>query len=145
MNEKYLKILKRAINHIETIEGKKGLYSLGCTNEDIAEIQLGILNTQVDEKANINMIKEKIIYNDEVVLVLNDYGSKYIFSDQTETEDGWITECVPFKDHHHYIEIILKGDNSKKYVGYAWYNPKESYIEEFNDLNACLDWLTAKQ
>ena len=141
-----LKLLKAAVEHIEFFEEdevENVLKSLGFTKNDLAEIKTEIIINDED-KENVVMVEGKIFHNGEVVWILNNYGSKYIFSDQEETENGWVTECVPFKNYHHYITIDEYA-GEYRCVGYAWYNQYESYIQEFTDLTECLDWLVGEE
>lgn len=141
-NLRMMDLLKRAVEHIEAFEEDEAqlvLYSIGFTKNDLAEIQTEI-HVNDEDKENMNMVTGNIFHNGEVVWILSKLGEKYIFSDQTETEDGWITECVPFKSYNHYISVYEYA-GEYRYVGYAWYNKNESYIQEFKDFEECLDWL----
>lgn len=89
-------------------------------------------------------VKKVHKHNGNIVIELNDEGNKYIFSDQEQNEKscvGWETHNVPFDDQNHYFYEHKSTCNGKRFTGYAWYNPMESYIEEFADLESCLNWL----
>ena len=141
-----MKLLKAAVEHIETFEEDEAenvLKGLGFTKNDLAEIKTEI-HINDEDKENVIMVQGKIFHNGEVVWILSKYGEKYIFSDQEETENGWVTECVPFKNYPHYISIDeYAGDY--RYAGYAWYNKNESYIQTFDDFTECLDWLVGEE
>lgn len=142
----YLKLLRSAVEHIEAFEEDEAenvLKSLGFTKNDLAEIKTEI-HINDEDKKNVTMVEGKIFHNGEVVWILSRAGASYIFSDQEETENGWVTECVPFKNYPHYIEI----DEYKErpmYTGYAWYKKDENYMESFHDLTECLDWLVGEE
>ena len=145
-SSRMMELLKAAVGQIEAFEGDEAenvFKSLGFTKDDLAEIRTEIYINDED-KENISMVQGKIFHNGEIVWILSQYGEKYIFSDQEENERGWVTECVPFKNYHHYISTYEYG-GEYRYVGYAWYNKNESYIQEFTDLTECLDWLVGDE
>ena len=114
---------------------------------DLAYQISGEIFSTVNEINNFDMIQSKIKYNDELILILNKKGAKYIFSDQKyiDNKDTWYTEFVPFKYHNHYISLYKTKNGQMKYIGHAWYSPTESYIQEFYDLKSCVKWLTDKE
>lgn len=141
-NLRMMELLRAAIMQIEAFEDDEAenvLRSLGFTKNDLAEIKTEI-HINDEDKENVIMVQGKIFHNGEVVWLLSKAGERYIFSDQEENERGWATECVPFKNYHHYMSIYEKY-GEYRYVGYAWYNKNESYIQEFKDFTKCLDWL----
>ena len=145
-SSRMMELLKAAVGQIEAFEDDEAenvLKSLGFTKNDLVEIRTEI-HINDEDKKNVSMVIGKIFHNGDIVWILNSYGAKYIFSDQEETERGWQTKCVPFKNYHHYMTIDEYG-GKYRYVGYAWYNQYESYIQEFNDLTECLDWLVGKE
>ena len=108
-----------------------------CTKE--------ILDRIGDDIGNLDMVDEYIVHKGEIIWILNDKGNKYIFSDQRENEDeeganafgqGFITECVPFKNYALYIQIYDGG-----YQVFAWYSKEENYCDCYADWNKCLAWL----
>lgn len=102
------------------------------------------IKSKQDEKNHFDMIKTFIYYNNEMILILNNKGEKWIFSDTVESKDergGYITNNVPFKNHSHYMYIDYSL-GKPKYIGFAWYNQYESYINEFNSFEECASWLT---
>lgn len=142
----YLKLLKAAVEHIEAFEEDEAenvLRGFGFTKNVLAEIKTEI-HINDEDKENVIMVDGKIFHNGEVVWILNKAGEKYIFSDEKETETGYETECVPFKNYHHYISTY-ESCGEYRYVGYAWYNKYESYIQEFDDFMECLDWLVGEE
>lgn len=141
-----MQLLKAAIGQIEAFEEDEAenvLKGLGFTKNDLAELKTEI-HIDDDDMQNVSMVEGKIFHNGEVVWMLSKYGEQYIFSDQEETERGWTTECVPFKNYSHYISTYSY-DGGYRYVGYAWYNKNESYIQEFDDFTECLDWLVGEE
>lgn len=145
-NLRMMKLLQAAVEQIEAFEEDEAenvLKSLGFTKNDLAEIRTEI-HINDEDKENVIMVNGKIFHNGEVIWILNKLGEKYIFSDQEDNGRDWITECVPFKNYHHYISIY-EHCGEYRYVGYAWYNKNESYIQEFTDLTECLDWLVGEE
>ena len=143
---KMMQLLKAAVGQIEAFEEDEAenvLKSLGFTKNDLAEIRTEI-HINDEDKENVVMVEGKIFHNGEVVWILNSYGAKYIFSDQKETEMGWITECVPFKNYSHYIHIDEDRDKPL-YTGFSWYSKIDSYVYDFSDLKECLDWLVGEE
>lgn len=147
MNDlRMMTLLKAAVEHIEAFEEDEAenvFKSLGFTKDDLAEIQTEI-HINDEDKENVIMVQGKIFHKGEIVWILNKLGERYIFSDDEETERGWVTECVPFKNYHHYISTY-ESCGEYRYVGYAWYRKNESYIQEFDDFTECLDWLVGKE
>lgn len=140
----YLKLLRAAVEHIEAFEEDEAenvLKALGFTKNVLAIIKAEI-HIRDEDKGNIFMVEDKIFHNGELVWVLSYEGDKYIFSDEKETETGYETECVPFKNYHHYVYI---DDDNGIYTGYAWYNKYESYVNDFDNLEKCLDWLVGEE
>lgn len=145
-NLRMMELLRAAVKQIEAFEGDEAenvLKSLGFTKNDLAEIQTEI-HINDEDKENIIMVEGKIFHNGEVVWLLNKLGEKYIFSDQEETENGWVTKCVPFKNYSHYIDIDEYREQPL-YTGYAWYGENENYMESFHSLKECLDWLVGEE
>lgn len=145
-NLRMMELLRAAVGQIEAFEEDEAenvLKGLGFTEGDLAEIKTEI-QINDEDKENVAMVQGKIFHNGEVIWILSKYGESYIFSDQEETKTGWTTECVPFKNYHHYISTYEYG-GKYRYVGYAWYNKNESYIKEFDDWTECLDWLVDKE
>ena len=107
----------------------------------------GEIFATVDEINNLDMIQTIIKYHNELIVVLNNKGAKYIFSDQKyiDGKDKWYTECVPFKYHNHYISLYKDKNGKTKYIGHAWSSPTENYIEECYDLKTCVKWLTDEE
>lgn len=141
-----MELLRAAVGQIEAFEEDEAenvLKGLGFTKDELAEIRTEI-HFNDEDKENVIMVSGKIFHNGEVIWVLNKAGEKYIFSDEEETERGWVTERVPFKNYHHYISIY-ESCGEYRYVGYAWYNKYESYIQEFDDFTECLDWLVDRE
>lgn len=141
-----MELLRAAVGQIEAFEEDEAenvLKSLGFTEGDLEEIRNEIHISDEDKK-NMHMVNGHIFHDGEIVWILSKSGEKYIFSDEQETETGYITECVPFKNYHHYVSIY-ESCGKYRYVGYAWYSKTESYIEEFNDFTVCLDWLVDKE
>ena len=145
-NLRMMELLRAAVEQIEAFEEDEAenvLKGLGFTKNDLAEIRTQI-HINDEDKENVTMVEGKIFHNGEVVWILNSYGARYIFSDQEETERGWVTECVPFKNYSHYIHID-KDRDEPLYTGYAWYSKNDSYIQSFDDLTECLDWLVGEE
>lgn len=147
MNDvRMMELLKAAVEHIEAFEDYEAenvLKSLGFTKKDLAKIKTEI-HINDEDKENIIMVKGKLFHNGEVVWILNKAGAEYIFSDQEETEKGWMTECVPFKNYSHYIDID-EYRGQPLYTGYAWYGKNENYVESFHDMTECLNWLVGEE
>ena len=139
-NQRMKELLIAAVNHIEGFEEDMSdsvLQALGFTKGELAEIND---TTQSKEKGS-KYVDGFISYHDQVIWMLTSEGSEYIFSDQKEDEEGnWITYCVPFDEEALYIEIRQDG----RCTGYAWYNSKENYVEDFFDVHACLKWLVSE-
>ena len=106
--------------------------------------QLSYLLTE-EEQRNIDMVEYAIIdKSDEVIWVLSEKGKDFIFSDfDPDYEDEYIVNNVPFKRYPHYISIPDTPD--RYYEAFAWYNPKESYVESFKDINKAIHWLIDKE
>lgn len=141
-----MELLRAAVGQIEAFEEDEAenvLKGLGFTKDELAEIRTEIHFNDEDNE-NVIMVSGKIFHNGEVIWILNKVGEKYIFSDEEETERGWVTECVPFKNYHHYVSTY-ESCGEYRYVGYAWYNKNESYIQEFDDFTECLDWLVGEE
>lgn len=141
-----MNLLKATVNHIEGFEEDEAynvLNNLGFTKNELAEIETGI-HINEEDRDNMTMVKGWIFHNGEIVWILDRSGEKYIFSDEEETENGWMTERIPFKNYSHYI-TITEHRGKTIYTGYAWYGKYDNYIEDFHDLTKCLDWLVGKE
>jgi len=78
------------------------------------------------------------------IWILSNKGEEFIFSDfDPDYEDEYIVNNVPFKRYSHYISIPDTPDGY--YEAFAWYNPKESYVESFKDINKAINWLIGKE
>ena len=98
-----------------------------------------------EEQKNIDMIQYAIkVKTDEIIWVLSDKGKEFIFSDfDPDYEDEYIVNNVPFKRYNHYLSI--PDQNEEWYEAFAWYSPKESYVECFKDINKAINWLICKE
>ena len=86
--------------------------------------------------------ENQIFFN--TIWILSNKGKDFIFSDfDPEYEDEYIVNNVPFKRYPHYISIPDTPDGH--YEAFAWYNPKESYVESFKDINKAIHWLIDKE
>lgn len=147
--ERAMELLRTAVDHIENFEedeAEKVFESLGFTDVELAEIR-GKLSFSKEEEGNEGMIADHLIHNGQIILVLSEAGSKYIFSDQREDDksaQGFVTDCVPFKNYPHYIYPWTSESGTTRYTAFAWYNRNENYIEDFNSLEEAIDWLTSE-
>ena len=147
MDEKRLReLLKIAVNHIENFEDKesaKVLKSLGFTADELAEINFELNMTDLTQEQAF-MLYGCTIHNGECIWELTYAGNEYIFSDFREDEampNGYFTKNIPLQEFSHYFYY----DESRDvYTGYAWYNPTESYVDDFNSLEECLNWLVSE-
>ena len=102
---------------------------------------LNIVKILPDDEVNKDKVKRIITHKGKVIWLLTDKGNEWIFSDQKEIERHncifWETHNVPFKNYPHYIYQYESG----RCVGYAWYSEIENYVEDFKDMESCLDWL----
>ena len=79
-----------------------------------------------------------------IIWILSNKGEDFIFSDfDPDYEDEYIVNNVPFKRYPPYISIPDTPDGY--YEAFAWYNPKESYVESFKDINKAINWLIGKE
>lgn len=102
-----------------------GIYEIG-----------GIFEKRNPEKEN------QIFLN--TIWILSNKGEDFIFSDfDPDYEDEYIVNNVPFKRYPHYISIPDTPDGY--YEAFAWYNPKESYVKSFKDINKAINWLIGKE
>lgn len=148
MNDlRMMELLKIAVDHIEAFEEDESenvLKAIGFTENDLAAIRFK-LELDDKDKGNIHMVDGKLFHNGEVIWRLTSSGNEYIFSDFSEDEsapDGYFSENVPFKNYSHYFYY----DETKDvYCGYAYYSPTESYVQDFDTLEECLDWLVPER
>lgn len=98
-----------------------------------------------EEQRNIDMVEYAIIdKSGEVIWILSEKGKDFIFSDfDPDYENEYIVNNVPFKRYNHYLSI--PNSNEEWYEAFAWYNPKESYVESFKDINKAINWLLDKE
>ena len=106
--------------------------------------QLSYLLTE-EEQRNIDMVEYAIIdKSGEVIWILSEKGKKFIFSDfDPDYEDDYVINNVPFKRYNHYLSVPSK--NEEWYEAFACYNPKESYVESFKNINKAINWLIDKE
>lgn len=147
-NERMQELLRVAVDHIESFEEDEAqnvFRSLGFSENEMKEALYGFYLTE-EELKNIDMIEKPIIHNGEPIWQLNARGASYIFSDQVEDDaalTGWKTECVPFSSQSHYF-YVDEQFGKPVYCAYAWYGPGDSYVNNFESLEECLEWLVSE-
>ena len=142
-SDRLMHLLKKAVEHIEAFEDRESeivLKSLGFTDEELAAIRFEPKWDEKD-KENIHMVEGKVFHHGEVIWQLSSAGMDYIFSDFRENPDvpdEYITENIPFKNYSHYFYY---DEDRDIYCGCAYYAPTESYAQDFDTLDECLEWL----
>ena len=113
--------------------------------DELSENTLFIHLLNEEEQKNIELVDYAIVdKSGEVVWVLSEKGKEFIFSDfDPDYEDEYIVNNVPFKRYNHYLSVPSK--NEEWYEAFAWYNPKESYVESFKNINKAINWLLSKE
>lgn len=149
-NERVMELLRIAVDHIENFEEDEAenvLASLGFTEDELAEIRFNP-RVEKEEEGHSEMIASYLLHGGKIVPVLNKLGADYIFSDQREDDNsvqGFVTDCVPFKDCPHYVYPWEDNSGVIRYTAYAWYSRHENYIEDFASLEEALDWLVKEE
>lgn len=144
--ERVMELLRIAVDHIENFEEDEAenvLTSLGFTEDELAEIRFSP-KVKKEEEEHSKMISSYLVREGKIVPVLNKLGADYIFSDQRESEksaQGFVTDCVPFKDCPHYVYPWEDKSGVTRYTAYAWYSRNENYVEDFDSLEDTLNWL----
>ena len=144
--ERIKELLRIAIDHIENFEEDEAenvFKSLGFSEDELVEIKTKV-EFDKDDARTIAMVEDKIFYKGKLIWKLSAAGAEYIFSDQeedTSAAQGFVSDCVPFKNHPYYVEVKECSDGTLQYIGYVWYDRYNNFIEQFNDLGACFDWL----